>query len=68
MKHALLELGPAQIVLVSGPYQPSGKNEIVLETQGDKSEVKYHIYSAKKEVPPKHGVAKAGSEIETGWM
>lgn len=65
---AIAPLGPAQIVLVTGDYKPSGKNEIVIQTNGSKPTVNYTVYSSKKGVPPKKGVARAGSEINTGWM
>ncbi|MDZ4662327.1 MAG: cytochrome c biogenesis protein ResB [Pseudomonadota bacterium] len=67
-KGAIAPLGPAQIVLVTGFYKPTGKNEIVLETNGDKESLKYTVYSSKVGVSPKRGVARAGSEIDTGWM
>lgn len=68
MRGAYSDLGPARIVLVTGEYKPTGKNEIILSTQGDKEELKYSIFTQKAGKITQTGTVKSGGEIQTGWM
>ncbi len=62
-------MGPAQIILAKkGQYKYRGGNVLLLESDGDQSEIDYKVFTASKNGETSSGKAKAGDSIETGWM
>lgn len=61
-------LGPARVVLTSGPYKNSeGKNALVLHPQPD-GKLAYEIHTARTPNQIKKGIVEPGGQVETGWM
>lgn len=65
-----ISLGPAKVVLSDGTYKPK-EDENVIElfpSPNNKDELKYRVFTKSKGGLSLEGLAKEGSQVETGWM
>lgn len=65
-REAIMDLGPARVVLSQDDLAWDGKNEVILTPEGEN--IKYTIYHRQNAKPFKKGKAQIGALIETGWM
>lgn len=61
-------LGPAQIIITTVPYEPSGKNEIVIRRLESPNQFEYTVYSQNKETKTLKGTMSAGDSLALPWM